>query len=129
MEYIKSISLKSLLLALLVGHAAPYILLIIYSMLALNESGQSQSMIIGSIVTAWLFIFGPLFTGYIAAKYSKKLPMFNGMFATSLGIALYFTHGEFALIYLTIGFVCLSLFLGYIGANKYVRQTQTVSNN
>ena len=117
MEYIKSISIISILIAAIVGHAVPYVGLIIFSII--TDDGV-QSISVSFVIVGVLFLIAPIITGYLAAKYSKSLPVLNGMLATIVGIALYFTHGSFNFLWLAAIFILLSLLLGYLGARRFV---------
>lgn len=117
MEYIKSISIKSIALALIAGHAIPYIGLIVFTLVA----GEGMhSLAVSLVIFGWLILIAPTITGYIAAKYCKALPLLNGMLATVIGIILYFTHGEFGAIWFSIIFVGLSILLGYVGTRRFI---------
>lgn len=105
------------MLALIAGHAIPYIGLIIFTLAA----GEGvHSMAVGLVMFGWLIFVAPTITGYIAAKYSKALPLLNGMLATIIGIILYFTHGEFGVLWFSILYIVLSMFLGYVGARRFI---------
>ena len=72
------------------------------------------------LIIVLIAIIAPLASGYLGARYSKSLPLVNGLAATSTGIVAFvvFAQPDSLLIYAI--FAVLALIFGYFGARRYV---------
>ena len=76
---------------------------------------------LATLLVVYLLVFAPLASGYLGAKNSESLPLLNGMAATILGVLFVILAGELNGLYIFIIFIIVSLTLGYIGSNRFVK--------
>lgn len=71
-------------------------------------------------IVALIAVLSPLASGYLGAKYSIKLPLFNGMLSTAVGVAAFFAVGQMGGVFIYIIVAVLASVFGYVGAKRYV---------
>jgi len=76
---------------------------------------------LATLFVVYLLVFAPLASGYLGAKYSNSLPLLNGMIATITGVLFVILAGELNGLFIFLTFIVISLALGYVGSNRFVK--------
>ena len=111
-------SLRSLLIGVCAGYLIPWLVLdwmistLSYFDLSLLVNGAAL------IVVAWFYVFGPIITGYTAAKFSDRVPLYHGVGATFVAILFLVANGNIVFSWLLVPYMVVTLGLGYIGAHR-----------
>ena len=120
MDYLKGLSVKAIVYGVSLGYIAPLICLKILGPLMLSLGISQLFGAVPLLISVALAIVAPLACGYIAAKNSTRLPIINGLAATSIGVTIFAIFSSFNGIIVYSIVILLAAIFGYTGAHRYV---------
>ena len=111
-------SLRSLLIGVCAGYLVPWLAL--YWLIAALSHFDLTLLVNGTalIVLVWFYVFGPIITGYFAAKYCNRVPLYHGVGATFVAVLFLVANGNIVFSWLLVPYMTITLGLGYLGAHR-----------
>ena len=112
-------SLRSLLIGVSAGYLVPW--LVLYWMINVLSHFDLSLLVNGTalVVLVWFYVFSPIITGYVAARFSDRIPLYHGVGATFIAILFLVANGNIVFSWLLVPYMTITLGLGYIGAHRY----------
>ena len=113
------ISIKAIAIGMFFGYILPTGIIWLISQLSIMLNNLVISSTVGLASLLWLFVFAPLVTGYLAAKYASVQPLFHSLIAIILPMLWVLVRGESDHLWVLPIFVISSTILAMLGARRY----------
>ena len=113
------INIKAITIGMFFGYILPIGIIWLLSQITFQLNSMVISSTVGIAKLLWFFLFAPLTTGYLAAKYSSVQPLLQGLLAISIPMLWVIYNVGFNPIWLLPVFVILSIVLAIFGARRF----------
>lgn len=113
-------SAKTVLMAIAYGYVFPFIVIWLAGFVVIRIDHQSLLDMYGITVLLYFFFFAPVFTGYLAARGAPSLPIYHGLVAVAVSMALMVLNGNLQPLWL----IPVSLILAVVGARRFKLESE-----